>query len=72
MDILNNWKIILIACLTIGLAPFFPEPHIWGKVKWVMGGANGMQFMDWWDFVMHGTPWALLIRVGILKLIKLF
>ena len=72
MDILNNWKIILIACLTIGLAPFFPEPHIWGKVKWVMGGANGMQFMDWWDFVMHGTPWALLIRVSIIKLIKLF
>jgi len=43
-------------CLTLGLAPFVPEPHIWGKVRWIMGGAKGMQAMDYFDFVMHGTP----------------
>lgn len=33
--------------LTLGLAPYIPEPHIWGKIKWVLGGAVGMRPMDW-------------------------
>lgn len=53
-------------CLTLGLAPFVPEPHIWGKVRWIIGGAKGMQAMDYFDFVMHGTPWFLLIRYGVM------
>lgn len=58
---------ILLFCLTLGLAPFTPEPHLWGKIKWVMGGANGMQLIDWGDLLMHGLPWILLIRFLILK-----
>jgi hypothetical protein len=54
-------KIWLLASITLGLAPFVPEPHIWGKLKWVAGGARGMQLMDWLDFLMHGAPWMLLI-----------
>ena len=54
--------------LTLGLAPFFPEPHIVGKVKWIFGGANGMQAMDWFDVLLHGFPFILLIRIAILKL----
>lgn len=50
----------LLASLTLGLAPFAP-PHIIGKVKWVLGGAVGMQPMDWFDLVLHGTPWVLLL-----------
>jgi hypothetical protein len=69
-QIINNWQIVLIACLTLGLAPFFPEPHLWGKLRWVAGGAIGMQPMDWWDLVMHGTPFLLLIRLLILKWVK--
>ena len=63
----ENWKNIALICLTLGLAPFTP-PHIWGKLKWIAGGAEGMQFMDWFDVVLHGTPWVLLITVGIAKL----
>lgn len=51
----------LLMSLTLGLAPFSPEPHIWGKLKWIAGGAEGMVLMDWWDFVMHGAPWVWLI-----------
>jgi len=40
----------------LGLAPFLPEPHIWGKLKWLFGGAEGMQFMDWVDLFLNGTP----------------
>lgn len=51
----------LAACLTLGIAPFSPEPHIWGKLKWIAGGAKGMGFMDYWDTLLHGAPWILLI-----------
>lgn len=55
---------IFIACLTLGLAPFFPEPHIVGKIRWVAGGAVGMQATDWFDLLLHGAPWIALIVVG--------
>ena len=67
---LKDWRIIVIACLTLGLAPFAPEPHVWGKLKWVMGGAVGMQPMDWFDLLMHGLPFLLLIRLVFLKMFK--
>lgn len=64
----DQFKLILIASLTLGLAPFFPEPHIWGKLKWMAGGAVGMQAMDWFDVVLHGTPWLLLMVALIVKI----
>jgi len=50
----------IMASLTLGLAPFVPEPHVWGKLRWVAGGANGMSPMDWFDLAMHGAPWIWL------------
>lgn len=67
---MNNWKLIMLLCLTLGLAPFFPEPHVWGKIKWVAGGAVGMNAMDWFDLVFHGFPFILLLRKTILSVIK--
>jgi hypothetical protein len=68
-DLLNNWKIIILLCLTLGLAPYFPEPHIWGKIKWIAGGAIGMRVMDWFDVFVHGFPFILLFRLIIKQLI---
>jgi hypothetical protein len=56
----NNFLFALLATLTLGLAPFTPEPHFFGKIKWVLGGAHGMQPMDWFDLLMHGAPWVWL------------
>lgn len=56
----------LIFSLTLGLAPWAP-PHIIGKVQWLMGGAVGMQPMDWFDLVLHGTPWVLLFGAILLE-----
>lgn len=67
-NFLNDWKMVLIMCLTLGLAPFFPEPHLVGKIRWIAGGANGMATMDWLDFFWHLLPWLLLIRLVVLKL----
>ncbi len=63
----NDWKLVLMLCLTLGLAPFAPEPHILGKIRWVAGGAVGMQPMDWFDLLMHGFPWLLLLRLLVIK-----
>lgn len=68
MSLLNDWKLVLLLCLTLGLAPFAPDPHILGKLRWVAGGAVGMQGIDWWDTLFHGFPFLLLLRLAILKI----
>ncbi len=70
MQAINDWKFVLLACLTLGLAPFYPEPHFLGKLRWVLGGAVDMKAMDWFDFVFHGLPWFLLIRLSFLTLVR--
>ncbi len=67
---INNWRTVIMMCMLLGLAPFFPEPHIWGKIKWIAGGGEGMGLMDYGDALMHGTPWFLLIRLSVLTLFK--
>lgn len=54
---------------TLGLAPFSPEPHVVGKLRWVLGGADGMAGADWFDLAMHGAPWIWLAWavVGLLR-----
>lgn len=69
-DLLNNWKIIALLCLTLGLAPYFPEPHLFGKLRWVWGGAKGMQALDWFDLIYHGFPFILLVRLLFVKVLS--
>lgn len=73
-QLINNWKLFLIASLTLGLAPFNP-PHIWGKIQWILGGnafsgKNAMQAQDWFDVILHGTPCVLLVISGVLNIFK--
>jgi len=59
--------------LSLGLAPFRPEPHIVGKIRWIYGGAKGMQMMDWFDFFLHGAPWiwlAIAIYTSIISYLR--
>ena len=70
VDFINDWKLVILACLTLGLAPFFPEPHLLGKIRWILGGAKGMMPIDWFDFIFHGLPWVLLGRLVSVKLYK--
>ena len=59
-NILVNPVLWLLVSLTLGLAPFVPEPHVWEKLKWILDGADGMRPADWFDLVLHGAPWVLL------------
>ena len=56
----QNLFLGIVGSLTLGLAPFFPEPHITGKMRWALGGGVGMSAIDWFDLVMHGAPWVFL------------
>lgn len=53
-------SILLVMCLTLGLAPFTPEPHIWEKIKMLQAGAL-TDAVDIFDFAMHGLPFVLLL-----------
>ncbi|MCR9151013.1 MAG: RND transporter [Rhodobacteraceae bacterium] len=53
-------NILILAALTLGLAPFLPEPHIWEKLKMLVAGTLTRP-IDIFDFLMHATPWVLLI-----------
>lgn len=63
LKLINSWGFVAALCLTLGLAPWFPEPHIWGKIKWISGGASGMGVIDWLDLVVHAIPWILALRL---------
>ncbi|MCB1792508.1 MAG: RND transporter [Gammaproteobacteria bacterium] len=60
-----NWidhqplSLFLIAALTLGLAPFLPEPHVWEKLKMLADGTLSRP-IDIFDLLLHGTPWLLL------------
>ncbi len=54
------WLIVLALCLTLGLAPFSPEPHVWEKLKMIPAGTltKPIDMVDLW---VHGTPWLVLV-----------
>lgn len=60
------WIVLIVACLTLGLAPFRP-PHIVEKLQMLFAG-NLVKPMDWFDLLMHATPWGLLIAKALLTL----
>lgn len=66
---LSRYAIVLVLCATLGLAPFLPEPHLIGKIRWVAGGAVGMTPMDAFDLVFHGSPYLVLVGMGIYDVI---
>lgn len=68
MDILDRIPLAytLIAALTLGLAPFFPEPHIVEKLRLLSRGAL-VRPVDIFDLCLHAAPWLLLAA----KLVRL-
>ncbi|MDF1526871.1 MAG: RND transporter [bacterium] len=54
-----DWILVIVACLTLGLAPFTP-PHIVEKLQMLARGKL-VKPIDWFDMFFHGIPWILLI-----------
>ncbi len=61
MDLLDRLPLsyAVIAALTLGLAPFFPEPHIVEKLRMLMAGELRRP-LDIFDLLLHAAPWAVL------------
>lgn len=53
------WAVIVILCLTLGLAPYNP-PHIAEKITMLVQGKL-VRAIDWFDLLFHSIPWVLLI-----------
>jgi hypothetical protein len=60
--------VFLVAALTLGLAPFAPEPHVWEKLKMLVAGELSRP-VDIFDLFLHGTPWLLLV-VKLARLLR--
>ncbi len=52
-------NIAILAALTLGLAPFFPEPHLVEKLRMLFAGTLTRP-MDIFDLLMHAAPWLVL------------
>ena len=51
------WPVAIVLCLTLGLAPFFPEPHIVEKLRFLVQGRLN-RTIDILDMLMHALPFA--------------
>ncbi len=58
-----QWQTLIFICLTLGLAPFAP-PHIVEKLI-MLRKRKLKKLLDWFDLVLHGTPWVILIIKGL-------
>ena len=59
------YPLLIVLCLTLGLAPFAPEPHLWEKLKMLAAGTLTAP-VDIFDLILHGAPWALLVAKIVL------
>lgn len=53
-------SLLIVICLTLGLAPFQPQPHVWEKLGMLVSGEL-TRAIDWLDLLLHGSPWVLLL-----------
>lgn len=59
------WGLLLPAAFFLGLAPFFPEPHLLEKLR-MLGSGQLNRPLDLFDFVLHGTPLLLLLGKALM------
>ncbi|MFD0980850.1 RND transporter [Tropicimonas aquimaris] len=55
-----SFLMLLVIALTLGLAPFTPEPHVVEKLR-MLGQGELSRPIDIFDLLLHGTPWLLLL-----------
>ena len=57
---LFSYPILILLCLTLGLAPFYPEPHLVEKLRMLFSGSLSRP-LDIFDLLLHGSPFLLLL-----------
>lgn len=70
---MKNWIkrtpliLFVVFALTLGLAPFAPEPHVVEKLRMLADGSLSRP-IDIFDLLLHGTPWVFLVTKVIMQL----
>lgn len=59
MASLLNYPVLILLCLTLGLAPFYPKPHLVEKLQMLFAGTLSRP-LDIFDLALHAAPWLLL------------
>ena len=62
-----SWAFIIIACLTLGLAPCNP-PHIVEKLR-MLARSDLKRPLDIFDLIFHAVPWLLLLAKAAVVII---
>ena len=58
------WSLVVLACLTLGLAPFTP-PHLVEKLQMLRAGELKRP-LDWFDLFFHALPFLVLFaKLGV-------
>lgn len=59
IDQIPLWAAVA-AALTLGLAPFTPEPHLFEKLR-LLAEWRLTRPLDVFDLALHAAPWMLLV-----------
>lgn len=62
------WSILIVACLTLGLAPYNP-PHLFEKLQLLVSGRL-VRPLDIFDLFLHALPWLFLVFKAIYSVNK--
>ncbi len=65
-----DWPLLVVLCLTLGLAPFTP-PHIVEKLQMLFQGTLKKP-LDWFDLFFHGIPWLFLATKAMYTVFDLY
>ncbi|TSK08211.1 MAG: RND transporter [Geobacter sp.] len=57
---LPGYGTLIPVALLLGFAPFYPEPHLIGKVRMLLAGTLSKP-LDIFDLFWHTWPFALLL-----------
>ena len=63
---LFSWPVLIALCLTLGLAPFVPQPHLTEKLR-MLAAEELRRPLDIFDLALHGAPWLLLAAKAVLS-----
>lgn len=60
MKNLLDYRLLILLVLSLGFAPFYPQPHIVEKLRMLMAGTLTRP-IDIFDLFWHAWPFALLV-----------
>ncbi|RJP84065.1 MAG: RND transporter [Desulfobacteraceae bacterium] len=63
------FSILIIISVSLGLAPFTPEPHLMEKARMLFHGQLSRP-IDIFDLFLHGTAPLLLLAKGVRQVFK--